>query len=121
MKNKKVNPPEPRLDAKTFQRQLGELTNTIALKIQREGPGYPLKPRFVIEDIYYLLRQSRQTYNLFCFMNAEDRVRKDVDYRVAYSAVILPLVRTMIDCLYNITAILKNPGPKGYQFRESGL
>jgi hypothetical protein len=27
----------------------------------------------------------------------------------------------MIDCLYNITAILKSPGPKGYQFRESGF
>jgi hypothetical protein len=26
----------------------------------------------------------------------------------------------MIDCLYNITAILKSPGMKGFQFRESG-
>jgi hypothetical protein len=26
----------------------------------------------------------------------------------------------MIDCLYNITLILKRPGPKGYQFRENG-
>jgi hypothetical protein len=26
----------------------------------------------------------------------------------------------MIDCLYNITTILQNPGPNGYLFRESG-
>jgi hypothetical protein len=121
MKNKKTNAPEPRLDAKTFQRPLGDLTNTIALKVQREGRSRLPKPIFVIPDIYYLLRQSHQTYNLFCFMNADDRRQKDPDYRVAYSAAILPLVRTMIDCLYNITAILKSPGPKGYQFRESGL
>jgi len=26
----------------------------------------------------------------------------------------------MIDCLYNITVLLQNPGQKGYQFRQSG-
>jgi hypothetical protein len=110
MKNKEVKPSEPHLDAKTFQKPLDELTNTIALKVQREGTKHPtMKPRFVIDDIYYLLRQSHQTYNLFCFINADDRREKDVDYRVAYSAVILPLLRTMIDCLYNITAILITP------------
>jgi hypothetical protein len=121
MKYKKVKPSGPRLDAKTFQQQLDELANTIAFKVQREGPALGLKPSFVIPDIYYLLRQSHRTFDLFCFMNADDRREKDVDYRMAYSAVILPLVRTMIDCLYNITAILKNPGPNGYRFRESGL
>jgi hypothetical protein len=121
MSNKKINPPQPRLDARKFQCPLGELTNTIAFKVQREGHNHLPKPIFVIPDIYYLLRQAFQTYNLFCFMNAEERIKKDVDYRPAYSAAILPLVRTMIDCLYNITAILKSPGKKGYQFRESGL
>lgn len=34
--------------------------------------------------------------------------------------VILPLVRTMIDCLYNITAILLDSGETRYRFRASG-
>ena len=97
------------------------MANTIALKVNREGPARSLKPDFVIPDIYFLLRQSHQTCNSFYFMNAAERREKDVAYRMAYSVVILPLVRTMIDCLYNVTAILKNSGPKGYQFRESGL
>jgi hypothetical protein len=108
------------IDSRTFQGKLGELATTLALKVQREGPHYPLKPVFVIPDIYYLIRQSQRTYDLFFFMNADERRKNDSDWRVAYSAVILPLIRTMIDCLYNITAILQNPGPKGYQFRESG-
>jgi hypothetical protein len=53
-------------------------------------------------------------------MNADERRQKDVDWRAAYSVVMLPLVRTMIDCLYNITAILKNPGVNGHLFRASG-
>jgi len=57
---------------------------------------------------------------LFFFINADERRQKDVDYIVAYSVVTLPLVRTMIDCLYNITAILQDPSLKGLQFRESG-
>lgn len=120
---KKTQPSEWRIDAKTFQGPLDELADTIAYKVQREGalPKYSLKPVFVVVDIYYLLRQAHRTFDLFCFMNADERRKKDVGYRIAYSIVILPLVRTMIDCLYNITAILKNPGPKGYQFRESGL
>ena len=112
---------KPDLDARTFQKPLDELADTIALKVQREGPKYPVRPIFAIPDIYYLLRQSQRTYDLFFFINADERRHKDVDYRLAYSVVILPVIRTMIDCLYNITVILKNPGPKGYQFRESGL
>ncbi len=111
----------PEIDGSAFQHQLDDLATTIAFKVQREGAGCLPKPIFVTADIYYLLRQAQRTYNLFCFINADETRQKDVDYRIAYSAVTLPLVRTMIDCLYNITAILKNPGPKGYQFRESGL
>lgn len=76
---------------------------------------------FAIPDIYYLLRYSHQIYNFFCFVNADERRQKDFNYRIPYSVVNLPLVRTMIDCLYNISAILTSPGPRAYQFRESGL
>ncbi len=110
---------ERSIDARTFQFKLEELATTMAYKVQREGPQHGLKPDFLAIDIYYLLRQSQQTYNVFFFMNA-DETRKGADWKPAYSAVILPLARTMIDCLYNITAILENPGPNGWLFRESG-
>jgi len=108
------------LDARTFQHGLDELATTIAFQVQRKGSQHGLKPTFLIPDIYFLLRQAQQTYNLFFFLNADERRKKDSDWRLAYSAVILPLVRTMIDCLYNITAIFKNPGVKAYEFRASG-
>jgi hypothetical protein len=107
------------LDARTFQVQLNELATTIAYTIQREG-RLTLRPPFVVPDLYFILRQAQQTYNLFCYINADDHRKKDPDWRPAYSAVILPLIRTMIDCLYNITAILQNPGVRSYEFRESG-
>lgn len=112
--------PEVELDARTFQRPLGELTNTLSLKVEREGVKL-LKPSFAAIDIYVMLRQALRTYDLYFYLNADERRANDVDWRVGYSAAILPLIRCMIDCLYNITAILSSPGPKGYQFRESGF
>jgi hypothetical protein len=110
---------EYHLDARTFQRPLGELTNTISLKVEREGPKV-LKPNFAAIDIYMMLRQELRTYDLYFYLNADDRRENDTDWRVGYLGAILPLIRNMIDCLYNITSILRNPGPRGYQFRESG-
>jgi hypothetical protein len=112
-------PPKWVVDARTFQHQLSDLTETLALKVQREGHERGLKPKFVALDIFFLLKQAQQTYRLFFFINAEKRRKEDVDWVIAYSIVILPLVRTMIDCLYNITAILANPA-MGYQYRQSG-
>lgn len=111
---------KPRLDGRTFQPQLASLANTIALKVQREGPRTLPNPIFVTADIFILLRQALHTYDLFFYLNADERRQKDCDWRPAYHAASLPLVRCMIDGLYNITAILQNPGQKGYQFRESG-
>lgn len=111
---------KPDLDARTFQQKLDELTITIAFKVQREAFQRGLKPAFLTADLYYLLRQAHQTYNLFFFVNADKRRYEDPDWRPAYPAVMLPLVRTMIDCLYNVTTLLQNPGPNGYLFRTSG-
>lgn len=33
----------------------------------------------------------------------------------------MSLVRSLIDCLYNVTAILQDPIPKGAEYRKSGL
>jgi hypothetical protein len=116
-------PTEVRIDAKTFQEQLGRLSQTIALKVQREGPKILTKPGFVSADIFVMLKQAHHTCNLFFFLNADERRKGKGDgaWKVGYSIVALPLIRCMIDCLYNITVILENPGVKGYQFRESGF
>jgi hypothetical protein len=112
--------PKIELDARTFQPNLEGLTNTIAYKVQREGESNGLKPDFVAMDIYFQIRLANQIYNLFFYMNSEQRRREDCDWKVAYSVAILPLVRTIIDCLFNVTAILQDPPYFGRWFRESG-
>jgi hypothetical protein len=121
-KKKKDKAPEGlvELKAKTFQTQLDQLTDTLCYKVQREGAKKLSKPIFVIADIYMLMRQAHQSYRLFIFVNSDEHRTKDPNWRIAYSIAILPIIRCMIDCLYNVTAILQSPGPKGYEFRESG-
>jgi hypothetical protein len=111
---------KPDLDARTFQEKLDSLTTTMAFKFPREAAQKGLRPLFLAADLYYLLRQMLQSYNLFFLVNADKRRYEESDWRAAYTAVMLPLVRSMIDCLYNITTILENPGPNGHLFRESG-
>jgi hypothetical protein len=108
------------IDARKFQQPLSDLTETLSLKVQREAPKLGFQPVFTTMDLYFLLKLSHQTYRLFYYVNGEVRRGTDTDWHVSFSVVSLPLVRTMIDCLYNVAAILANPGPKGYQFRESG-
>jgi len=108
------------LDAETFQTQLAELAETVAFKVQREGRQKLRHPDFVTADLFVLLRQALYTYNFFFFLNADERRERDLGWRIPYSIVTLPLIRCMIDCLYNVTAILADPGWKAYQFRQSG-
>ncbi len=65
------------------------------------------------------MRYAQRTYDLFFYLNAEEH-RKDPSWRAHYTFVALPVVRTAIDCLYNITAILENPCSKSAEFRRSG-
>jgi len=106
------------INAKTFQTQLASLANTLALKIQREAVK-TVKPSFVAADMYVMLRQSLGIYYLFFLLNSDERREKEASW-TTYSAAALPLVRCMIDSLYNITAILTDPSIKGRQFRVSG-
>jgi hypothetical protein len=59
-----------------------------------------------------LIRQAIYTSNLLFFLNADERRETDCYWRNAYTIVTLPLIRNMIDCLYNVTAILQNPSAK---------
>lgn len=109
------------LDASTFQRQLETLAEVLAQKLRREAPKLlGPTPGYVSLDLHVMLREMIYTYNLFFYVNADERVEKDPHYRRQYSVVMLPLIRNMIDCLYNITSILQDPAVKGAEFRASG-
>ena len=121
-KRRKVKAPDglTELDARTFQHQLDKLADTLCYKVHREGQKKLSQPPFTYADIYMLMRQAHRSYDLFIYMNSDEHRTKDPNWRIAYSIAILPVLRCMIDCLYNVTVILQSPGPKGYQFRESG-
>jgi hypothetical protein len=105
------------IDATKFQTQLGELATTVAYKVQREGG--PSVGRMAAEDIYVLVRQAQRTYDLFFYLNAEEH-RREPFWRPYYTFAALPAVRSMIDCLYNITAMLEDPISRSAEFRRSG-
>jgi hypothetical protein len=108
------------IDATTFQKPLGTLAETLAQKVRREAPKMLSAPGYVSIDLYILVRQAMRTYDLFFYLNSEERRKSDHAFRSVYSIVILPLVRNVIDCLYNITSILQDPGRNGSWFRKSG-
>jgi hypothetical protein len=105
------------IDVSTFQKPLAELAVTMALKVEREGAA--LLPLYAMIDIGALLRMSNETLNLLWFINADETQK--VGGRPIYSIASLPLVRTLIDNLYNITYILRDPANHGRAYRLSGM
>jgi len=96
-----------RIDARTFQEDLSRLTDVMVDKVFREGVGQCGWPQFVSEDIAMMPRYSRSIYNLLFYLNADERRKEDLDWRVHYDVSAMSLVRALIDCLYNVTAILQ--------------
>jgi hypothetical protein len=109
------------LDAATFQKPLVQLAEVLAQKVKREAPRLLAAPPFVAVDLHVLIRQAMHTSDLFFYVNADERRETDCFWRNTYTIVTLPLVRNMIDCLYNITAILQDPASNGSWFRKSGF
>ena len=107
---------EWRIDATKFQDQLGGLATTIAYKVQREG--VPTISPMAAADIYVLIRQAQRSYDLF-YLNAEEH-RAESGWRAYYTTAALPAIRSMIDCLYNITVMLEDPQTTPLEFRRSG-
>jgi hypothetical protein len=105
------------MDASLFQEKLGKLAEVIAQKVRREAPQMISGPAYITADMHVMLRQAIYTYHLIFFLNAEDNPYRKSQYSVAA----FPLIRSLIDCLYNITAILDNPAENGPRFRRSGL
>jgi hypothetical protein len=66
------------LDASTFQRKLETLAEVIAQKVRREAPKLlGATPGYVSVDLHVMLRQMIYTYNLFFYLNADERVEGD--------------------------------------------
>ena len=110
-----------RVDAKSFQEPLAWLAETIFEKVFREGAKHAGLPQFAAEDIAMMLRYSRSIYNLLFYLNADERREGDFGWRMHYGVTAMSLVRSLIDCLYNVTAILENPAESGAAYRKSGL
>jgi hypothetical protein len=111
-------PNDVHIDAGKFQMQLGKLAEVLAQKLKREAVknlGY------VALDLHVLIRQAIWTYNLLFYLNADERRETDTNWRDAYTIVTLPLVRNMIDCLFNTTLILQDPAVYGPRFRLGGF
>jgi hypothetical protein len=109
------------LDAGAFQEPLVRLAEVLAQKVKREAPKALPAPGFVSFDLHILVRHAMYTYNLLFYLNADERRKNDCYWRAGYSIASLPLIRNMIDCLYNITAILQEPEVNGPWFRKSGF
>ncbi len=109
------------VDASTFQKPLIQLAEVLAQKVKREAPPVLGAPPFVAVDLHVLMRQTMSTYDLLFYLNADERRSTDCYWRNTYGVVVLPLVRNMIDALYNITTILQDPCVNGPWFRRSGF
>jgi hypothetical protein len=110
-----------RVDAKSFQEPLAWLSETVFEKVFREGVFHVGWPQYVAEDIAMMLRYSRSIYNLLFYLNADEHREDYLSWRMHYGVTAMSLVRSLIDCLYNITAILENPAERGAAYRKSGL
>ena len=93
-----------------FQKPLTDLASTMALKVRREGIR-TIGSRMPVEDMYVLIRQAQKTCGLFFYLNADEH-REGPHWRAIYTIVALPLIRSMIDCRYNITSMLEDPARK---------
>jgi hypothetical protein len=110
-----------RIDAGTFQEPLWKLAEVMAQKVNREGPQYLRAPAHVSADLFMMIRHSIATYNMLFYLNADQRRDEDCFWNNNYGVVTAQVVRSMIDCLYNITSIMENPAVNGTAYRKSGL
>jgi hypothetical protein len=101
--------PMARVDAGSFLEPLAKLAETMVQKVFREGSDHLGAPSFVGEDISIIIRHALSTYQLLFYANADERRKNDCYWRVTYGVAAMPLVRSLIDCFYNVTAILQNP------------
>jgi hypothetical protein len=108
------------LDATTFQKPLGQIAEVLSQKVRREAHKMVGLNEFITFDLHVLMRQAQRTYDLLFYLTADERRQTDCFWRAEYTVIVLPLIRNMIDCLYNITHVLQNPWQNGPWFRKAG-
>lgn len=102
----------------SFMTDIDKLAVALANLVEREGhKAYGSHP--ITAHITMILRHVTATFALLRFVNNDETRDFSGTYRLAYSFVVLPLVRTMIDGLYNITAMLDDPA-RAFLFQKSG-
>ncbi len=109
------------VNARAFQEPLARLSNTMVEKVFREGVTQCGWPACVSEDIAMMLRYAMSIYDLMFYLNADERRKDDLYWHTRYGVTGMSLVRSLIDCLYNVTAILQNPAGAGPAYRRSGI
>ena len=108
------------IDASTYQRLIGRLSETLAQKVMREGNKQIAAPHTFHPDIFISMRQAQNTYNFLHWVHSDD-LRASVGWRDTYTVACEPLIRNLMDNLYTITLLLQDPFTRGRQFRASGL
>jgi hypothetical protein len=110
---------DKRFDVSRFQESLASLCRTIRLKLRSEGLRVVPKPVSFCADIHALLGQAGHIYSLFFYLNADEKRHKEAGWSPGIGVTILPLIRTMVDVLYNITALAEVPA-RTLEYRMSG-
>jgi hypothetical protein len=114
------NSPVVMIDASTYQEGLASIAEVIAEKVKREGIKHLHGPADFQGDIFISIRQAKNTYNFLYWVHS-DELRASSGWRDDYIFASAPLVRSLIDNLYNIALLLQDPPRNGRQFRASGL
>lgn len=112
--------PIVQIDASTFQSQISTLAETIAQKVKREGQRYLNALDDFHAHIFISIRQGKNTYDFLHWVHSDD-LRSNYGWRDNYIFAAAPLVRNLIDNLYNITHLFQDPTANGKKFLASGL
>lgn len=108
------------IDASTYQHLIERLSETMAQKVLRQGSEQICAPATFHPAIFISIRQARNTYNFLHWVHSDD-LRNFVGWRDTYTVACQPLVRNLMDNLYNITLLLQDPYTRGWQFTASGI
>lgn len=108
------------IDASTYQHLIARLSETLAQKVMREGNKQIAAPATFHPDIFISIRQAQNTYNFLHWVHSDD-LRASGGWKDTYTVACEPLIRNLMDNLYNITLLLQDPYTRGRQFRASGL
>lgn len=110
-----------KIDFGTIQKPLQELSETIAQKVYREAPHLLSAPPYVAPNMFVMIRHAMYTCDFLFYVHRDETRENDCYWKPAYTFVSAPLIRSLVDCLYNVTRILQNPSLNGASFCKSGF